>query len=100
MLVLAINFALAIHAFTTMVLHLYLASGLGVLDVLTPEIRRVLLWAFRFETQEAVRAEACHSIVALRMRGPDIVDVMHDRNLVEKGELVRKYVAFVHDMYI
>ena len=55
---------------------------------MTPAVRECILWAFRFEEQEGVRAEACHAIVALQMFDREVTQIMQERCLVETSDVV------------
>ena len=61
---------------------------MGAIGVVTSAVRECILWAFRFEEQEGVRAEACHAIVALRMFDKEVTQIMQERCLVETSDLV------------
>ena len=58
--------------------------------MVTPEVRNSVMWAFRFEDQEGVRAEACHSLTNLKLKDPEVVHALQERYLVETSEIVRK----------
>jgi len=56
----------------------------------TPEVRNALLWALRFEEEEGVRAEACHSIVLLKLKDKEVLDILQNRMLVEESPIVQE----------
>jgi hypothetical protein len=49
-----------------------------------------MLWALRYETEAAVRAEACHAITALDMREEETAEILQERYLVECSQLVKE----------
>ena len=62
--------------------------------MMTPAIRECIVWAFRYEKVSGVRAEACHSMIALRMTDKDVVQYLQDRYLVEGNDIVKECVAY------
>jgi hypothetical protein len=68
---------------------------LGNIGVLTQQVRDCVLWAFRYEDQAGVRAEACHTITSLRIKGKDIGQALQDRYLVETSDIVKRYCSCV-----
>ena len=44
----------------------------------------------RYEEKEGVRAEACHSLVALNIQDDDVLDALQERLLVESSSIVRE----------
>ena len=66
----------------------YLA--LGKIGVQQPEVREALLWALRFEEEEGVRAEACHSIILLQLKDKEVLDILQNRMLVEESSIVQQ----------
>jgi hypothetical protein len=60
---------------------------LGTLGVTTQAIRQSILWAFRFESDEFVRTEACHALRMLNMDDSDVI-ILQERYLIETSELV------------
>ena len=67
-------------------------AALGAIGVVTPEVRQCVMWAFRFEDQEGVRAEACHSLTCLKLKDPEVAHALQERYLVETSETVRRCV--------
>ena len=65
---------------------------MGLAQKQTQSMRECILWAFRYEDQDGVRAEACNTIMQLGMSDPEVVQVLQDRYLVEGSEVVREYV--------
>ncbi|BFZ01675.1 hypothetical protein BsWGS_04714 [Bradybaena similaris] len=68
-------------------------QALGKIGTVNDEIRECLFWAVRYEVEPGVRAEACHSIVALDIRDEDIIAALQERLLVESSALVRNEIA-------
>ena len=68
--------------------HFFL--GLGKIGVLTDAVRQCLLWALRYETEAAVRAESCQSIVKLQLVDDETADILQDRYLVESSSVVKE----------
>lgn len=64
--------------------------ALGSSGVVTEAVTKTLVWAFRYDTEEGVRAEACHAITALQLKGDNIVQILQDRYLVETSDLVKQ----------
>jgi len=64
--------------------------ALGFSGVVTEAVRKTLIWAFRYDTEEGVRAEACRAVTALQLKGDDIVQILQDRYLVETSDLVKQ----------
>lgn len=52
-------------------------------------VRECVLWAFRYEDQPGVRAEACHTLIKLNMKDAEVAQILQDRYLVEPNEIVR-----------
>lgn len=57
---------------------------------MTKAVRECVLWAFRFEEQEGVRAEACRAVINLRMLDDEVAHIIQDRCLVEDSEIVQQ----------
>ena len=53
-------------------------------------VRSTILWAFRFESSDLVRAEACRAMTLLDLEGSDIIAVLQERYLVEDSETVKR----------
>jgi len=64
--------------------------ALGKIGVVIPKIREALLWALRFEEEEGVRAEACHSIIELQLKDKEVLDILQNRMLVEESPVVQE----------
>ena len=64
--------------------------ALGKIGAVTPEIRECVLWAFRYEDQAGVRAEACHTLIALEMKDAEVAQALQDRYLVEANDVVKQ----------
>jgi len=62
----------------------------AVIGVLQPAIRSSLLWAFRFESSDLVRAEACRAVTSLDLQGSDVITVLQERYLVEDSDIVKR----------
>ena len=58
-------------------------------------MKSTILWAFRFEEEEGVRAEACHAVVAMRLEGEEITEILQDRYLVETSSIVLRYCRYL-----
>lgn len=65
-------------------------SALGRIGRVTPVVRHVIVWSFRFEDNPGVRAEACRAIITLDLNEPEITSVLQDRFLVERDPVVKK----------
>ncbi|KAF6023258.1 HEATR4 [Bugula neritina] len=65
-------------------------QALGKIGVVIPKIREALLWALRFEEEEGVRAEACHSIIELQLKDKEVLDILQNRMLVEESPVVQE----------
>lgn len=68
----------------------YFASALGKIGLVTEQIVDCLLWAVRYEENPGVRAEACHTLMVLKVKTEEVADVLQDRYLVESNPLVRE----------
>ncbi|KAK7109002.1 hypothetical protein V1264_013121 [Littorina saxatilis] len=64
-------------------------QALGRTGVVTESIKECLLWAMRYEEKAGVRAEACHSLMALDIMDDDVISILQERLLVETSQLVR-----------
>ena len=64
--------------------------ALGKIGLPQPEVREALLWALRFEEEEGVRAEACHSIILLQLKDQEVLDILQNRMLVEESPIVQE----------
>ena len=64
--------------------------ALGKIGLPLPEVREALLWALRFEEEEGVRAEACHSIILLQLKDQEVLDILQNRMLVEESPIVQE----------
>ena len=67
-------------------------SALGHLQVVNSAINKVLIWAFCYENEEGVRLEACRAIGKLRI--VDFAPILQERQLIERSDLVKKYVEY------
>jgi len=65
-------------------------TAVSMIGVLSPLIRSAVLWAFRFESSDVVRAEACRAIALLDLEGDDVVSVLQQRYLVEDRHTIRR----------
>ncbi|CAG5119682.1 unnamed protein product [Candidula unifasciata] len=68
-------------------------QALGKIGTVNNDVKECLFWALRYEDNSGVRAEACHSIVALNIRDEDIIETLQERLLVESSGIVRKEIA-------
>ena len=68
-------------------------AALGKIGEMTQPIRDCVLWAFRYEKVSGVRAEACHSIIALHMTDKEVIQWLQDRYLVEPSDIVKEWVS-------
>ena len=68
----------------------FFVSALGKIGRVTPKIRECLLWALRYEDKAGVRAEACHSVIALHLSDDDVKQILQDRFLVETSNIVKE----------
>lgn len=91
-----VKIRLKVHIFNdVLVLKVVLSdsAALGKIGLASPEVKACLLWALRYEEKEAVRAEACHSLIVLGVEAvdsEDVIDALQERLLVETSELVRQ----------
>ena len=79
-----------IDAFCFIYIFLYFLSALGNLKTASDKVRECLIWAFRYEEQPGVRAEACHTLIRLGLKDDDVVHILQERYLVENNEIVRR----------
>ena len=63
---------------------------MGLAQEKSESMRECILWAFRYEDQEGVRAEACNTIMKLNMNDMEVLQILQDRYLVETSEVVRE----------
>lgn len=56
----------------------------------TPAVREALLWALRFEEEQGIRAEACHSIILLQLKDTEVLEILQNRMLVEEEPVVQQ----------
>ncbi|XP_067657047.1 HEAT repeat-containing protein 4-like isoform X2 [Haliotis asinina] len=68
-------------------------QALGRIGQINEDITECLMWALRYEEQEGVRAEACHSLVILEQKDEVFVEVLQDRLLVETSQIVREEIV-------
>ena len=59
------------------------------------------MWALQFELDPLIRTEACHSILLLIKDKDDqeLIDILHERFLIEKEPLVKKEVKHALDFF-
>ena len=69
-----------------------LVVALGVIGTVTDAVKECVLWAFRYEDQAGVRAEACHTVYRLNLKTDEVAQMLQDRYLVEGSHLVKEYV--------
>ncbi|XP_041131298.1 HEAT repeat-containing protein 4 isoform X2 [Polyodon spathula] len=67
--------------------------ALGQTSHVTPALREMLLWALHHEEEPVVRFAAGDAIIALRLTGSDLQDLLLDRLSLEPHLLVRRKVA-------
>jgi len=65
-------------------------SAATLIGVLQPDVRSAILWAFRFESNDLVRAEACRAVTLLDLEGSDVITVLQERYLVEDSDTVKR----------
>ena len=65
-------------------------TALGIIGSVTGEIRECVLWAFRYEDQAGVRAEACHTLIGLELKDDEVAQALQDRYLVETNAVVKE----------
>ena len=65
-------------------------AALGKIGLPTPAVRSALLWALRFEEEEGVRAESCHSIILLQLKDTEVLEILQNRMLVEESPVVQE----------
>ena len=70
--------------------YTHFAAALGNLEKVRSDVRECVLWAFRYEDQPGVRAEACHTLIRLGLRDPEVATILQDRYLVEPNDVVRR----------
>lgn len=58
--------------------------------MVTTQVKECLLWALSYENNDAVRAEACHSLVGLSMLDDTVVALLQERLLVESSQMVQE----------
>lgn len=58
--------------------------------MVSEEITETLLWAVRYEEKKGVRAEACHTLMMLKLKTEEVADVLQERFLVESESIVRE----------
>lgn len=64
--------------------------AMGRTGVVNEEITETLLWAVRYEENEGVRAEACHTLMMLKLKTEEVAEVLQERFLVESKSVVRE----------
>ena len=64
--------------------------ALGATGAVTPAIRECVTWAFRYEDQPGVRAQACHSIRMIPLKDQEVAQMLQDRFLIEGSEIVKE----------
>lgn len=64
--------------------------AIGRTGVVNEEITETLLWAVRYEENEGVRAEACHTLMMLKLKTEEVAEVLQERFLVESKSVVRE----------
>ncbi len=65
-------------------------AALGIIGVVTDVVRSCVLWALRYEDQEGVRAEACHTVIVLQLKDSEVAQILQDRLLVETSNIVKE----------
>lgn len=69
---------------------LFFMIAMGRTGVVNEEITETLLWAVRYEENEGVRAEACHTLMMLKLKTEEVAEVLQERFLVESKSVVRE----------
>lgn len=69
---------------------MFYSVAMGRIGVVSEEITETLLWAVRYEEKEGVRAEACHTLMMLKLKTEEVADVLQERFLVESESIVRE----------
>ena len=64
--------------------------AIGEVGEQSEEVQEVLLWALRYEREEAVRAQACHAVQLLNLQNDRVVEILQDRVAIEASEVVRR----------
>ena len=68
---------------------LHHVTALGGIGTVNDKIRDCILWAVRYEDQEGVRAQACHTVYQMALNDADVVQILQDRFLVETSPIVK-----------
>ena len=56
-------------------------AAVALSGVASPAVRAAVLWAFRYETSDVVRAEACRAVTLLDLDGTDVIAVLQSATL-------------------
>jgi len=65
-------------------------SAVALIGVVNSLVRSAVLWAFRFDGSDVVRAEACRAVTLLDLEGSDVISLLEQRYLVEDSDTVRR----------
>jgi len=68
----------------------YNVSAVTVIGSVPPSVRSAVLRAFRFESSDLVRAEACRAVTLLDLEGSDVITMLQERYLVEDSDTVKR----------
>lgn len=71
-------------------IFLFNIVAMGKIGVVNEEITETLLWAVRYEEKAGVRAEACHTLMMLKLKTEEVAEVLQERFLVESSNVVRE----------
>ena len=67
-------------------------QALGNIHKVNKNVRSCILWALRYEDQEGIRAEACHTAMKLGFKDQEVVVMLQERLLTENSPTVRKEI--------
>ncbi|KAL2099095.1 hypothetical protein ACEWY4_005575 [Coilia grayii] len=68
------------------------AVALAKINCLTPRLRDLLLWALHHETEPRVRIVACEALLRMKVKGPELQQVLQERYALEPNVHVRRQI--------
>ncbi|XP_025071125.1 HEAT repeat-containing protein 4 isoform X1 [Alligator sinensis] len=66
--------------------------ALGQIGHVSPQLKRLLLWAVHYEEKPGVRKEACRAIVTLHLQDESVQATLLERVILEPNEMVREEI--------
>ena len=65
-------------------------QAIGLVAKPTENVQEILLWCLRYESEAAIRAEACRAIRNLKMDSERVLNILQDRIDAEEDDIVQR----------